>query len=284
MVSLVLTACLASAAWYGYHTLSERVSSLEHTVSISTSALQAQLVQSSTTLSSALAQQQQFSSTLQNQLGSVQQQYGTISGAVNSLQKLSALDSELLKKYSKVLFLNENYLPASLTSIPVDFTVTSTRPYSMQSQALPYLVALLSAAKQSGDPMFVESAYRSFGEQAALKGDYTVIYGAGTANQFSADQGYSEHQLGTAIDFATDQTKGVLTGFDKTSAYTWMGDNAYQFGFILSYPKNNPYYTFEPWHWRFVGISLATYLHNNKIAFYDMDQRQIDTYLPSIFD
>ena len=77
---------------------------------------------------------------------------------------------------------------------------------------------------------------------------------------------------------------GNLNGFDKTTAYTWLQGNAYRYGFIVSYPKANGYYIYEPWHWRFVGIRLATYLHNNNKNFYDLDQREIDTYLVNTFD
>jgi LAS superfamily LD-carboxypeptidase LdcB len=63
-----------------------------------------------------------------------------------------------------------------------------------------------------------------------------------------------------------------------------MQNHAYIYGFVLSYPKNNGYYVYEPWHWRFVGVKLATDLHNQGKNFYDMDQRTIDTYLLNIFD
>jgi len=111
-----------------------------------------------------------------------------------------------------------------------------------------------------------------------------MTYGAGTANSFSADQGYSEHQLGTAIDFISSGQGGVLDGFDNTAAYQWMQANAYKYGFILSYPKDNGYYEYEPWHWRFVGVKLATDLHNQGKNFYDLDQRVIDNYLTTVFD
>ena len=111
-----------------------------------------------------------------------------------------------------------------------------------------------------------------------------MTYGAGTANSFSADQGYSEHQLGTTVDMITSGLGGVLDGFDTTKAYQWMLSNAYKYGFILSYPKNNNYYVYEPWHWRFVGIKFAKYLHDQKLNFYDLEQRTIDSYLVSIFD
>jgi len=59
----------------------------------------------------------------------------------------------------------------------------------------------------------------------------------------------------------------LILKFNKTKAYQWLLNNAYKYGFILSYPENNEYYIYEPWHWRFVGIKLATKLHNENKFF-----------------
>jgi LAS superfamily LD-carboxypeptidase LdcB len=231
-----------------------------------------------------LSNAQQNINAVTTQVGGVEQTVGSISGTVGTLQKLSQTDPELLKKYSKVYFLNENYTPAHLTSIPNTYLYSELRPEQSLTESWSFLQNLLESAKASGVKLYVDSAYRSFAEQQSLKNTYTVVFGAGTANSFSADQGYSEHQLGTALDFITTGLGGQLTGFDNTQAYQWLLMNAYRYGFELSYPKGNSYYIYEPWHWRFVGIKLATYLHNNNLNFYDMDQRTIDTYLANTFD
>jgi D-alanyl-D-alanine carboxypeptidase len=75
-----------------------------------------------------------------------------------------------------------------------------------------------------------------------------------------------------------------FSGFSKTPEYEWLMQNAYKYGFIISYPKDNAYYQFEPWHWRFVGKSLAKRLNEEKQNFYDLEQRTIDSYLINIFD
>jgi D-alanyl-D-alanine carboxypeptidase len=111
-----------------------------------------------------------------------------------------------------------------------------------------------------------------------------VTYGAGTANQFSADQGYSEHQLGTTVDFTTSSVGATFSGFEDTESYRWLRDEAHRYGFVLSYPPNNSYYQFEPWHWRFVGVDLAQDLHQDDTYFYDLDQREINEYLITLFD
>lgn len=210
-------------------------------------------------------------------------QIGTIASTVSTLDKLRKTDKELLIKYSKIFFLNENYVPASLALVDNQYLSDKSKPLQFQNQAYPFLVELMITAAKQGVDLKVLSAYRSFGTQSNLKNSYKVSYGSG-ANQFSADQGYSEHQLGTTLDFTTSKIGSTLTGFDKTDSYTWLKDHAHQWGFTLSYPENNSYYVFEPWHWRFVGVELATRLHTEGKHFYDLDQREIDKYLIKIFD
>ena len=221
---------------------------------------------------------------VQTRLGGFESTVGAISSTVGTLDKLRKLDPELLQKYSKVYFLNEHYVPEQLTVLDMRYLYSENRMEKVHTQVLPHLQTLLQSATSSGITLYIKSAYRSFYEQASLKTGYSVTYGAGTANKFSAEQGYSEHQLGTTVDFITTGTGGQLAGFDKTPASVWLLENAYKYGFILSYPKGNTYYIFEPWHWRYVGVKLATFLHDQNKNFYDLEQREIDTYLINIFD
>ncbi|MEY2664521.1 MAG: hypothetical protein RIT04_329 [Candidatus Parcubacteria bacterium] len=264
--------------------LSSQVTHLTLDNASTTQALSAAIADTHTSLSVALNAEKQNVGAIAEQLGDFQNKVGDFTGTLNTLQKLSKTDPELLKKYSKVYFLSDTYIPAHLSEIPNAYVYSNTKQFLFQSNALLQLKAMIEAASSTGVKLYVASAYRSFAEQRALKGDYTITYGAGTANSFSADQGYSEHQLGTAVDFTTTGLGGGLDGFDESPAYQWMIANAYRFGFILSYPKNNGYFVFEPWHWRFVGTSLSTYLHEENKNFYELDQRKIDAYLVRIFD
>lgn len=237
-----------------------------------------------TDLLATLNKKQEQIDVLGSKVGGVEENIGQISGAVNNLEKLSKTDPELLRKYSKVFFLNENYMPERLTEIPKEYLYSENDSESIHLLVLPYLKKILDAAKTGGIKLYVKSTYRSFDEQKSIKSVYSVVYGAGTANTFSADQGYSEHQLGTTVDFITAGLGGKLESFENTEAYRWIETNAYKYGFILSYPKNNLYYIYEPWHWRFVGVKLATNLHNTGKSFYDLDQREIDGYMVNLFD
>lgn len=206
-----------------------------------------------------------------------------LSGTVGTLTKLSQTDRELLQKYSKVYFLNENYVPSQLTAINPQYLYNKSAAIQIHTSVVPFLMRMFTAAAGDGINLQVISGYRSFGEQAAVKTGYKMSYGSG-ANKFSADQGYSEHQLGTTVDLVTSENKGSFTGFDKTKAYAWLVSNAHRFGFALSYPKGNFYYIYEPWHWRFVGTTLASKLHDSNQHFYDLTQREISQHLVSIFD
>lgn len=210
-------------------------------------------------------------------------QIDEISSTVNVLEKLRRIDPELLRKYSKIYFLNENYIPASLTKISSRYLYRPENEEKIQTDIWPYLRELLRAADNDDIDLKIISAYRSFFEQYNLKTNYKVIYGSG-ANQFSADQGYSEHQLGAALDFTTGAVTPTTLEFEQSKAYTWLINNAYKYGFILSYPKGNTYYQFEPWHWRFVGKDLAGDLHRRGQNFYDLDQREINESLVNLFD
>ncbi|MDB5239365.1 MAG: hypothetical protein JWO00_700 [Candidatus Parcubacteria bacterium] len=261
--------------------LSTNLYSLQLSIASTTQILQTSIAQTHGDLADALARQQQ---TVQTQLGTYQQQVNSVAGTVTTLQKLSKTDPELLQKYSKVFFLNENYAPAELTEVPSTYRYSDAKHNLIATAVWPHMKQMLDDATAAKIALYVFSSYRSFNEQSALKKDYKVTYGAGTANSFSADQGYSEHQLGTAADFITSGLGGQVDGFDKTAAYKWMTANAYKYGFVLSYPSQNQYYVFEPWHWRFVGVKLATDLHNANQYFYEWDQRKIDEYLVNLFD
>ena len=252
------------------------VATLENAVSSTNSEVATlQITLASTTL--ALQNEQKINGTFEGQINE-------LSGTVGQLQKVASTDPHLLEKYSKVYFLNENYAPASLSPVDTQYLYNPSHTELVLSGTLPFLDGMLAAAARDGVALQVVSAYRSFYQQASLKLDYKTSYGTTAANQFSADQGYSEHQLGTAIDFGTPNTKNLVTQFASSSAYQWLVANAYRYGYVISYPPGNVYYQYEPWHWRFVGVALATYLHGNGEYFFNLSQDQINQYLGSFFD
>lgn len=212
------------------------------------------------------------------------EQVRSLAYTVDKLEKLSKTDRELLQKYSSVFFLSENFVPSPLADIDEKYLARKESRFQIHGNVKQKLEGMMQKAAEANSSLLVLSAYRSFGTQAGLKASYSVTYGKGSANQFSADQGYSEHQLGSTVDFTTPAAPESLAAFEASPGFAWLKQHAHEYGFVLSYPKGNKYFVYEPWHWRYVGVELAKRLHIEDKNFYDLDQREINTYLVRIFD
>ena len=128
---------------------------------------------------------------------------------------------------------------------------------------------MYSDAKSKSINFRIVSAYRSFDTQKTtfnnwvdgeLKKGKTKAQAIESANTYSAKEGHSEHQLGTTVDLACS----TCTSFDNStlnkSLYKYLEDNAYKYGFAISYFKNSvglTGYIYEPWHIRYIGKDLA---------------------------
>jgi D-alanyl-D-alanine carboxypeptidase len=78
------------------------------------------------------------------------------------------------------------------------------------------------------------------------------------ADGLSARPGYSEHQLGTTVDFVSQDTNWQITNaFGNTVAGKWLAENSSKYGFTLPYKSdqsNAGGYQEESWHFRFTGV------------------------------
>lgn len=122
-------------------------------------------------------------------------------------------------------------------------------------------------AKKLGYNIIATSTYRSYDYQKKLYNNYVKEKGLYYADMASARAGHSEHQTGLAVDVA-DITLDY-DNFEQTKEFIWMKNNAHKYGFILRYPKAKFHITgfkYEPWHYRYVGVSLANYLYKNNIT------------------
>ncbi|GAB3039752.1 hypothetical protein GCM10027052_20230 [Parafrigoribacterium mesophilum] len=125
------------------------------------------------------------------------------------------------------------------------------------------------AAEGAGE-MQVQNSYRSYATQVAVHNRQVAQYGTAAADAQSARPGYSEHQTGYALDIATvPNVCAVQECFGATPQGRWLAANAYRFGFILRYPQGKQAvtgYIFEPWHFRYVGVELATEMHRTGVT------------------
>jgi hypothetical protein len=124
---------------------------------------------------------------------------------------------------------------------------------------------MFAAAKAAGYNMWAQSGFRSYDTQKRLYNNYVSQRGKSAADTFSARPGHSEHQTGLAFDVCATGKACINSGFDNTPEAKWLSENAYKYGFILRYPSgktNETGYKYESWHFRYVGVELATKLYN----------------------
>lgn len=71
---------------------------------------------------------------------------------------------------------------------------------------------------------------------------------------YIAIPGFSEHHTGRAIDIHVNGKAVLERAFEKTNEFSWLSENAADFGFEMSYPRSGTSgIIYEPWHWLYVG-------------------------------
>lgn len=168
------------------------------------------------------------------------------------------------------------FLVNKQNEIPSDYKLTTKTvgsPYasSQQVNEIEYdnLISMFKTAKANGYNLWLWSGYRSVDKQTALFNKYVKEYtdkgytqeaAEKAVNAFSARPRQSEHSTGFANDITSKTFSGLNQDFENTREFKWLNDNAAKFGFILRYPKdkvNITGYTYEPWHYRYVGKKHA---------------------------
>ncbi len=163
----------------------------------------------------------------------------------------------------------KDFVPQNLVDLPAD--MPNPNDYQLRGDAAAALATMFAAAKtEIGKQLVAQSGYRSYSVQVDSYKYYVNLDGVAGADQTSARPGFSEHQTGLAMDIL-DTTSGCSTDglcFSTTTAGQWLAANAYRFGYILRYPADKTAvtgYEYEPWHFRYVGVDLATEMHNTGV-------------------
>lgn len=164
-----------------------------------------------------------------------------------------------------------DYIPESLVIPDVATRLDkSNDERSVRSDIAPAVVELFSAAKNDGYELMIGSGYRSAALQSIYFYSLANTVGEVQANISIARPGESEHQTGLAIDISTISYECYLDNcFEYTNGGQWLANNAHKYGFILRYPKNKTDitgYMYESWHFRYVGIDLATALYQSELT------------------
>lgn len=203
------------------------------------------------------------------------QDYSKIVAMVNShadeefYQDTEATDESL----GKFVILNKHYKASkeykgeNLITVDKKYNLYDT-DFMLSKECFEAFLKMYEDAKTAGFEFKINSAYRSYERQVQVYDRWVKQDGQILADTYSARAGYSEHQTG----FAFDVRDYPLTNddFSKTKTFTWVSENAYKYGFILRFPKGEEDitgYQYESWHYRYVGMEAAKYIHDNNITF-----------------
>ncbi len=177
--------------------------------------------------------------------------------------------NDIAANVKKGVKLYTTFEPTDLVDLNKDkLLYTNAVGIKLRSEAADYLVIMLNQLrKDTGKDLVIASGYRSYTNQLTQYSNWVRQLGLEEADKISARPGYSEHQLGTVIDFMSqDSGFDFTTTFADTVAGQWLAENSYKYGYVLSYPQGKESetgYSYEPWHYRYIGADLATEYHSS---------------------
>ena len=192
---------------------------------------------------------------------------------------------ELDVDFGRLLLINgEHALPADYDAKVREYLVEIDPQYrnnnyvkQIHRDVYPYITAMVAAAQADGVDLRVWSPFRSYAIQNELFQNQVARVDGDEqkAATVVARPGTSEHNTGLCADFnmASD-------AFEQTEMFTWMCENAEDYGFILRYPKDKQHITgviYESWHWRFVGINNAKEINELGVTLEEfIEMKEID--------
>ncbi|MCM1578845.1 MAG: M15 family metallopeptidase [Ruminococcus sp.] len=152
--------------------------------------------------------------------------------------------------------------------------------FYMDSRMAEYMKRMIDDAQKDGIELIVVSSYRSFDkqEQNIQNSIQDRMDRLGMTEEEARidtlrevqSPGCSEHNAGIAADIMSNEYISMDDdGFKNTEAFSWLRDHAADYGFILRYPEDgyeSTGITYEPWHYRFVGVYYAKIIKDKGIT------------------
>ncbi len=132
------------------------------------------------------------------------------------------------------------------------------------------LEELFRAAMKEDIELFGVSGYRSYDRQNSIYSYNVSTRGVEETDKVSARPGHSEHQSGLTIDVSSSSAGfDLVQSFGSTDEGIWLANNCHKYGFIIRYPygkENITGYSYEPWHIRYIGKDLASFIDENNLT------------------
>ncbi len=157
--------------------------------------------------------------------------------------------------------LSSNYEANDIVKINSDFTSNKSSDFMLRKEAsemFEWMAREFSNAFGFKAKLTINSARRSQAYQRKL---------ISTCSAWRcAKPGTSEHEAGLALDLWVN---GWNIKAWSGKYYQRLMDNAHKYGYHNSYQKwiDVDGKIVEPWHWRYVWVDLATYLHDHNQTF-----------------
>lgn len=166
---------------------------------------------------------------------------------------------------NKTYYLDSSYVPENVTELSSYYGASGR---SLAKVAADALASWCDGGRSVGVVFYATSAYRPYSDQQTIYNNMVASSGQAAADALSARPGFSEHQTGLTVDIAA--TNQESENFADTDAYLWTSTNSASYGWILRYPEGKEQitgYDFEPWHYRYVGKSIAEAVQESKLTY-----------------
>lgn len=157
--------------------------------------------------------------------------------------------------------------------LPADYTVKTAKTVVdiyggydyglLDYRAAPHYIEMYNAALEDGIKLAPVGLPLDSASEEKLRGAHQPLYEAGLQQEAGSDNGVGDNpaaaderaQCGLCMDILS-----IYESFENTKEYRWLQAHAADYGFVLRYPKDKQSITnitFEPWHWRYVGVEAA---------------------------
>ena len=164
--------------------------------------------------------------------------------------------------------------------------ISRTRYMMYSTEYMAELDAFLDAIEDAGFEYFIGAAFREYSFQTHLFNSKAsqIAYEMGLSADYLDPKyqeavekaktivmypGSSEHQLGVAIDIFDENRSRLVYSEMNQELYAWLDEHCAEYGFIERYLTRKLLLTGwdEPWHYRYVGKEVATFIMENGLCY-----------------
>ena len=190
----------------------------------------------------------------------------TAAGYPYSYAGFDPVETNMSAPFNLILLNRDHRLPDGYVPPKLE-TVVEGSSEKLDSRVAPFYRQMYNAASADGITLTPVSGYRSVARQKRNFENRIAMYEKQSLNKVDATvkasqivllPGTSEHNAGLAMDICS-----LSVSFENTAEFRWLDAHAHEYGFILRYPKDKTHITnitYEPWHYRYVGVEVATEL------------------------